>query len=160
MYIDEVKPSEIGEIKKILSEVWIDTYGKLFSEKSIEKITSNWHSKKLLFSQATDKDCYFSAAKINKKIVGLITVKKFPDNSLFLYRLYVSQKYQGMHVGSKLLESAIKYFPMAKKIKLECEQQNEKACLFYLHKGFKKIAEKEEVIEGVKMQTIEFEKAI
>ena len=160
MIIEKAKLSEINQIKELLSKTWKATYSQYYSEEVINKITDNWHSIELLSKQATDQDVYFATAKIDSKIVGIITVKKDTSISIFINRLYIDPDYQKRGIGSQLLDSAIKYFPHTKIIKVDCEKQNTNACFFYNKKGFKAKREKRELVEGVMMKTIEYEKQV
>ncbi|MBI4225778.1 GNAT family N-acetyltransferase [Candidatus Roizmanbacteria bacterium] len=159
--ISKIDLDEIKAAKDVLSLTWKNTYGKYFSAKAIKKITSRWHAEKLLLKQAKDSDVYFAAAKDKKDvIVGIITVRKVDADTLFMHRIYVNPKFQGMGVGSQLLDSSLKYFSEARKLKLECEKKNNKACAFYLKKGFKIIGEKDDEVEGVRLKTVVFEKEL
>ncbi len=115
----------------------------------------------MLLLQANDKTIFFAAAK-NKsgKIVGIITVSKGEEGALLINRLYVHPDFQGQGIGRRLLAAGFDHFPAAKMIRVECEKQNESGCGFYLKQGFKIIGEKNEVVEGVAMTAVEFEKEI
>lgn len=157
--IQKVKSEEILKVKELLSLTWKDTYGKYYSDEAVEKITSKWHDPKLLKTQLKDPDIYFAKALDEKKnIVGIITLSNVNGETLFLHRLYVHPSSQGRGVGSQLLQSGLNYFSKAKKLKVECEKQNDKACAFYLKKGFKIVEEKNGQLEGVKIKTVIFEK--
>lgn len=158
--IDKVKPDEIDKVKELLSYTWKATYGKYYLPTIIEKITAERHNSKLLSRQANDPNTYFASAKENGKIVGLITIYKKNKETASLERIYVHPEAQGKGIGSLLMDSAFKYFPNIKRVTANCEKQNTNSCRFYLKKGFKKIMEKEEVVEGTKMTTVEFEKEL
>ena len=147
-------------LKKLLSETWTTTYGKYYSVEQIDKITREWHHPDNLKKQALDENTYFAVAKDQEKIVGLITLKKIDAKTAFLGRIYISHDYQGQGIGSRLLKSAANYFPSLTKLRLECEKQNNKACAFYLKQGFKITSEREELVEGIKMTSVVFEKQI
>lgn len=158
--IDKVKPEEILKVKDLLSLTWKDTYGKNYSQEAIEKITSSWHDPKLLTAQAANPDIYFAAAKEDGKITGVITVRKVDENTARLNRLYIHPGHQGKGIGSKLMSSSLEYFSGVKKLQAQCEKKNGNACAFYLKKGFKIVGERDETIEGTKVQTVEFEKKL
>ena len=132
----------------MLSYTWVDTYKNFYSKTTIKKVTNVWHSIKNLSQQTKNPKFYFAVAKIDKgKIIGLITVRKVNDNTIFMQRLYVHPKYQRQGVGKKLMDKSVKYFS-AKKIKLEVEERNVKGISFYMKNGFKKIGKKKEKVEG------------
>ncbi|MBI2051711.1 GNAT family N-acetyltransferase [Candidatus Roizmanbacteria bacterium] len=157
--VERVKLGEIPQVKKVLSRTWKDTYGSFYSDEAIRKITSSWHSPKVLTAQAKDPKFYFAVAKDKKRnIVGLITVRKLSKDAAFMGRLYVDPSYQRKGIGMHLLKSALRHFSGIKTMKLECEKQNNKACAFYLKQGFKVVGEKGETVEGVTMKTVVMEK--
>ena len=160
MRIEAIQPEDIPMVKNLLSETWKATYGKDYPPEVIEKITSDWHAPEKLLAQSRDKNIYFAAAKVDRVIAGIITVRRNADNSLFMSRIYVDPRYQGQRIGTKLMESAFAYFPGATVMRLECEKQNTAACGFYLKQGFRKIKEKEETIKGITMKTVEYEKQL
>lgn len=158
--ITQVKPDEMSKVKELLSFTWKTTYGKFYRPEAIEKITTSLHDPKQLLQQANDKNTYFAVAKEGGKIIGLITVRKIDGEVAALGRIYVHPDQQGKGVGSQLMDAAFKYFPNIKRVKANCEKQNTDSCRFYQKKGFKKMSEKDEVVEGTKMTTVEFEKEL
>lgn len=50
--IGKAKVEEVLEIKKLLYKTWISTYSTLYFLEAINKITSEWHSVKLLTSRS------------------------------------------------------------------------------------------------------------
>ncbi|MBI4174028.1 MAG: GNAT family N-acetyltransferase [Candidatus Aenigmarchaeota archaeon] len=157
--ISRIKLSEIPDAKRLLKTTWIDTYGRLYTKKSIEKITGVWHSKENLISQAKGKEFYFGVAKENKKIVGLVTVRNMNDGSVFLQRLYIHPKHQRKGVGKKLMNKALAYFN-ANKAMLEVEEKNGKAIDFYKKNGFMPVKKKNEDIEGQSIYVLLMEKKL
>lgn len=158
--ISKAKISEVEEIKKLLSHTWEIAYGKYYPKDTIDKITSSRHDKKLLSSQILDVNTYFAVAKENEKIIGAITVRKIDDSTTQLVRIYVQPENQAKGVGSLLMKEAFFHFPNIKKIRASCEKRNNSACVFYLKKGFKPIGEKDEIVEGKGVKTVEFEKKL
>lgn len=158
--VEKVTREEIPEVKQLLSYVWKDTYGELYPPEVIEKITSVWHDSKALAEQAADPDTFFAVAKEEGKIVGLITARKIDDTTAFMSRLYIHPHYQRKGIGTQLMHTALNHLPSVKVLRLECEKQNDKACSFYLKQGFKVTKEKEEIIGGIAMKTVEMEKEL
>ena len=158
--IHKAKPSEVKEIKKVLSDTWKDTYKEIYSPESIAIFTSEWHSPENLLAQMNDSNFYFAVAKVGNKIVGLTTVRKLTDRAVFMYRLYIIPEYQRKGVGSKLMESALETFPKTKTIRLEVEEKNEKGISFYKKQGFREIGRKIEKVLDERMPVIKMEKSL
>ena len=156
--IERVKVEDVPEVKQLLSETWIDTYGSFLSLETIQKVTSTWHDPKLLAEQAQNPDIFFALAKNEGRKVGLITISKIDKDTLMMNRLYVHTNFQRQGIGSKLVEQALKVFPNAKKMRLEVEEENRKGLAFYLKQGFKEVERKQEKVEGETMNVIVMEK--
>ncbi len=157
--VHPVKLEEILEVKQLLSYTWSCTYGEFLSPKTIEKVTSVWHSPENLKAQTQDPSVYFAVAKdSNGKIVGLVTARAIDNSIIVVYRLYVHPASQRQGIGTLLLSAAIKHFPNRKIVKLEVEELNKKAINFYKKQGFKEVERKQENIEGETLNTIVMEK--
>ena len=160
MIIQRAKKEEVHEIKKLLSETWVNTYGGIYSPDTIQNITSQWHKPELLVSQIQDPNVYFGVAKDQNQIVGLVTIRRIDENVLMMFRLYIHPTYQRKGIGTKLMEEALKIFKGCRKLKIEVEEQNIKGISFYKKMGFKEIGRKTEKIGNNEMLTIEMEKGI
>lgn len=157
--IEKAKPDQVQEIKKLLKDTWIYTYGSYYSSEMIEEITSTWHDPKRLAEQIQDPDCYFAVAKNDTgKIVGIITAQKIKNKSLQLNRLYVHPDLQGKGIGKQLLDNSSKEFRPIKTILLDVEAMNEKAIKFYKKQGFKEYSESEETIGDTTFKVIKMKK--
>ena len=159
--IEPAKAGEVQEIKQVLSDTWIDTYGSFLSEKIIQKVTSVWHDPNLLASQIQNPGFFFAVAKDERAtILGLVTARKLDNDTVVINRLYVHPQYQRKGIGEMLLNTSISAFPETKRVRLEVEEQNQKGLSFYLKQGFKEIGRKEENVEGETLEVIEMEKRI
>ncbi len=159
--VQKVALDEIPQVKKLLSYTWSDTYGSFLSKRTIEKVTAVWHHPENLKAQAQNPDIYFATAKDETgKIVGLVTVRKISDDTLFMNRLYVHPRHQRQGIGKQLLETAIKAFPAVRKLQLEVEEENKKGLGFYQKQGLRELQRKEEHIEGEILHSIIMEKVL
>ena len=159
--VQRAKVEEIQEIKRVLSDTWIDTYGSFLSQDTIQKVTTVWHDPQLLASQVQNPDIFFGVAKDESNtILGLVTVRKQDDDTVVVGRLYVNPQYQRKGIGSKLLEESIIAFPGTRRLRLEVEKQNEKGLSFYQKQGFREISRKEEKVEDETLEVIEMEKQL
>lgn len=160
MIIQRAKIEEVHEIKKLLSETWLHTYGDIYSADTIKNITTEWHNPELLVKQILDPDIYFSIAREQNQIIGLITIRQMDKNILNMYRLYIHPDYQRKGIGSKLIIEALKVFKEHKKLRIGVEEENKRAISFYLSKGFKDIGRKIEKVGTDSISIIEMEKLI
>ena len=159
--IERAKVEEAQEIKQVLSETWVDTYGLFLSQETIRKVTSAWHDPKLLTLQIQDPGIFFGVAEDeNDRILGLVTARKRGTDTVVISRLYVHPQHQRKGIGSRLLEESVLAFSGVRRIQLEIEEQNHKGLAFYLKQGFKEIGRKEERIEDEVLKVIEMEKRL
>ena len=159
--VQRANVEEVQEIKQVLSETWMDTYGSFLSQDTIQKVTTVWHNPQLLASQVQNPEIFFGVARDEgNTILGLVTARKQGDDTVVVDRLYVSPQYQRKGIGSKLLEESIIAFPGTRRLRLEVEEQNEKGLSFYRKQGFKEISRKEERVEDETLEVIEMEKQL
>ncbi|MGE5328353.1 MAG: GNAT family N-acetyltransferase [Deltaproteobacteria bacterium] len=159
--IKKVEAEDISEVKKLLTETWIDTYGSILSKEAIEKVTSVWHEPTKLERQANDENIIFNVAVDDyQQMVGLITIAKNDGDIADLLRLYVLPDKQRQGIGKLLLDNALTQLGLYKKLRLEVEEKNEKGKAFYTKIGFRTIDTNIENVEGEELNTIIMEKAL
>ena len=149
------------EIKQVLSDTWIETYGPFLPIDVIQKVTSLWHSPATLAAEIKNESVFFNVAKNEQgEITGLLTANRPSDAVIYIARLYVLPGHQRQGIGGKLLDACVAAFPGAEILRLEVEEQNEKGLLFYRKQGFRKIARKVEELEGISLMVIGMEKRL
>lgn len=158
--IYKAKVEDVSEIKKLLYKTWVLTYLGLYTQEAIDKITSDWHSMKLLRKQILDQSILFLVAKDGNKIVGMCNTASYIDegNRINIQRLYIDPKYQRQGIGTILINKVVEAFPKAHKIDLEVEKKNEKAISFYKKNDYKIVREKIFEVQNVKMPCFLMEK--
>ncbi|PIR80133.1 MAG: hypothetical protein COU25_01640 [Candidatus Levybacteria bacterium CG10_big_fil_rev_8_21_14_0_10_35_13] len=146
---------DIPEIKKVLKETWITTYGTLFSKDAINKITSDWHSSERIAFSINDPESFTIVAKNEDgKIVGLATARRKNKSTLNLSRLYVLPNFQKKGIGKELLNKALFYFDNIKNVTLEVEEMNKNAIEFYERQEFIKKSSREDIVEGITIKSV------
>jgi len=159
--IERAKLSDVDEIKEVLRNTWISTYADSLSHDTVERITSNWHSKKALSFQMRNPSIHFIIARnVDINILGLASVREDSKDTIYMSRLYVLPVYQGQGIGSRLTDHAIKMFPRVKRIRLSVEEMNQKAIQFYLNRGFVNVDERALMIGDDVISTFEMEKIV
>lgn len=157
--IEPAKASDVQEIKQVLSQTWINTYGPFLSHTTIQKVTDVWHAPELLEAQVKNSDIFFRLAKDESGIIlGLITAQQYDEDTLIVARLYVRPQSQRQGIGSKLLNDTMSIYSHAKKFQLAVEAQNEKGISFYRKQGFDEVGRSVEKIEGETLEVIHMEK--
>ncbi len=159
--IQPAEVDEVQEIKRVLSDTWIDTYRSFIPVEVIRKITSLWHSPETLAAEIENENVYFDVAKDEDgAIIGLLTASQPSDDIANIGRLYVLPSHQRQGIGLNLLDACIAAFPGVQALRLEVVAQNEKGMAFYHKQGFRELSRKEEEPEGISVMVVEMEKKL
>ena len=159
--IQQAEVGEVQEIKQVLSESWIDTYGPFLPLEVIRKVTSVWHSPETLAAEIENERVFFNIAKNEQgEIIGLLTADQPSEEVVYIARLYVLPGHQRQGIGARLMDTCVAAFPGTETLRLEVEEQNEKGLSFYRKQGFREISRREEELEGVSLMVVEMEKKL
>lgn len=151
--IRKMKKKDIPIIQEIAKISWNSTYTGIIPLQIQESFLKQAYSVKLLKKQRRTSNFY--VALINREIIGFANYSQVhSDNSVHMHALYLHPEYQGKGVGSALLEVGSGQLA-ADKISLHVERQNVKAIQFYKRKGFYKISEFEDELEGHTLHKIQ-----
>ncbi len=151
--------ADAPSIQKLLRETWLDTYGDHLSQATLEEVYKNWQSIEFLTKQIENPKFYFPVAKEGNQLVGLST-SHMPEDTIVMFRLYVSPQHQHKGIGTILLEDVINHFSEAKKIQLHVEELNPKGQSFYKKHGFKEIKREQEKVVNEIIEQILMEKKL
>ena len=146
-------------IQRLLRETWQDTYRDHLSQETLEEVYKHFQSIEFLTKQIENPSFYFPLAKADDELVGLSTAL-MPEDTIVMFRLYVSPQYQRKGIGALLLKNVIEHFQGAKKIQLHVEVMNPKAQWFYKKHGFKEIKREQEKIGNEVLELILMEKQL
>lgn len=151
--------NDAAAIQKLLQETWKDTYGDHLSQETLDEVYKNWQSIEFLTQQIENPRLYFPLAKAGDELVGLSTTY-MPEDTIMMFRLYVSPQHQRKGIGALLLENVVAHFQGAKKIQLHVEVMNPKGQSFYKKQGFKEIKREEEKVGNEVIEVFLMEKAL
>src|SRR5690606_32342015 len=99
----------------------------------VREITEEWHSVRALKARLDRPHSEFLIADSGEAIVGMAFASATDrGDTVMLHQLYVRPDHQGRGVGSLLLDEIQDCFPEARKVRLEVEEENQKAIGFYL----------------------------
>ncbi len=146
-------------IQQLLRDTWKHTYGDHLSQKTLEEVYKNWQSLEFLTRQIEHPTLYFPLAKNGDELVGIATVN-MTEETIMMFRLYVSPQNQRQGIGELLLKNVIEHYQGAKKIQLYVEVMNSKGQSFYKKHGFKEIAHAEEKVVDEVIEVILMEKQL
>jgi ribosomal protein S18 acetylase RimI-like enzyme len=150
---------DAAAIQKLLRETWKDTYGDYLSQETLDEVYKNWQSIEFLARQIENPAIYFPLAKNGDDLAGLSTAHMTED-TITMFRLYVSPPHQRTGIGELLLKNVIEHFQGAKKIQLYGEAMNPKGQSFYKKHGFREIKREEEKLGSDVIELVLMEKQL
>jgi ribosomal protein S18 acetylase RimI-like enzyme len=160
LMIRRAQVGDIPEIRSVLAVTWRDTYSSLLSASSITKVTSEWHSSKVLEAEINRSSTFLGVAESSShEIVGMITAHSH-EELLVIARLYVLPGSQRQGIGEGLMKESYRAFPQAQRVQLVVEEQNPKGRAFYRKLGFREVGVKTDDIAGTVFNSIVLEKRI
>jgi ribosomal protein S18 acetylase RimI-like enzyme len=151
--------SDAPAIQKLLRETWKDTYGDHLSQETLDEVYKTWQSIEFLTQQIEHPNLYFPLAKEGDELVGLSTTH-MPEDTIMMFRLYVSPQHQRKGIGELLLKNVIGHFQGAKKIQLHVEVMNLKGQSFYKKHGFKEMKREQDKVVNEVIEVILMEKQL
>ena len=143
----EVRPIERNQIsaaKRVILTVgrrlykWEETLEEIISQfdekgelSDIDNYESHYVKQRGLFLVITDRD----------EVIGTGAIRRIDDSICELKRLWLLEKYQGEGIGYRVLQELIKFSQENgyKKIRLETDNEQERAIRFYQRVGFQNI---------------------
>jgi ribosomal protein S18 acetylase RimI-like enzyme len=146
-------------IQNLLRETWKDTYGDHLSQETLDEVYKNFQTIEFLTKQIENPTFYFPLAKDGDELVGLSTTH-MPEDTIVMFRLYVSPQHQRKGIGELLLKNVMEHFHGAKKIQLYVEVMNPKGQSFYKKQGFKEMKRSEEKVVNEVIELILMEKQL
>lgn len=118
-----------ADIDKLM-DIWLESTVRAHNFISREYWESNYKVVKDVYMPISDTFVYEEDGEIR----GFISI----INNEFIGALFVDVKFQGMGIGSKLIDYSIEKY---KKLTLSVYKENQKSVEFYTRKGFKIIEE-------------------
>ena len=109
--IRRAEREDIPGIKAVLAVTWRDTYSTFLSEASIAKVTSEWHSPRVLEVEIARPLTYIGVATSARNgIVAMISAHS-QGEVLFVARMYVLPEFQRQGIGERMMDEACRAFP-------------------------------------------------
>ena len=150
---------DAAAVQALLRETWQDTYGDHLSPATLDEVYKNWQSIEFLTRQIENPAFYFPLAKDGHELAGLSTAL-MPDETILIFRLYVSPRHQRKGIGALLLDHVIAHFQGAKAVQLHVEVMNLKGQSFYRKHGFRDVKREAQTVGGEVLELILMEKPL
>ena len=134
-FVRTASERDLPFVRDILIETWHATYDDIYGVEKVNEITSAWHTLDRLSEQRQRPNSEFLVAD-NGDIIGGMAFASQTDKIINLHQLYVHPRFHGGKTGLHLLIEIENSFIDAETIRLEVEEQNDRAIGFYSKYGF------------------------
>ncbi|WLR42417.1 GNAT family N-acetyltransferase [Bacillus carboniphilus] len=150
--IREMNENDIKQVQSVAKISWHDTYEGMIPTHIQENFLKNAYNDKSMIQRMERSHLYI--AEIDQKIIGFANFSPVKEKGVVeLFAIYLLPDFQGLGVGTALLDEGIKRLNGVKKIYINVEKDNQKGKNFYLSKGFKLVEEFDDPIDDYVLQT-------
>ncbi|MBR4997488.1 MAG: GNAT family N-acetyltransferase [Bacteroidaceae bacterium] len=142
--IRKATEADIPLIRELAGVVFPDTYKDILSPEQVDYMMQWMYSAESLHTQMTKEGHIYYLASYEGDAVGYLSIQPEGEGVFHLQKLYVLASHQGLHLGRRLFEYAIKAIkklhPGPCQMRLNVNRAN-KALTFYEKMGMTKIDE-------------------
>lgn len=151
--IRKMKTIDIKAVQNLAHKVWNDTYDGIIPFEIQKNFLNMAYHEKMIYKRMHAS--LFFVIEIDKQIVGFANFQHANEKGQAeLSAIYIDRNYQGLGLGTLLIETGIKNLKNLQTLYLDVEKENEVAKMFYASKGFKVHKEYEDNFEGHTLKTI------
>ena len=159
MFVRTAGERDLAAVRTLLVETWHATYDVIYGAARVIEITDEWHSVAALKARLVRPNSEFLVADDGKRLGGMAFAAATTDTKIVLLnQLYVHPDCQRQGIGQALLEEVEASFPEARTLRVEVEEANAAAIVFYRSQGF--LPARPTTGGGSGPPTLNFEKAI
>src|SRR5690625_1963225 len=151
-FIRKAKKQDLKQIQQVAKTSWNDTYENIIPLDIQEEFLQSAYSDEMMVRRL-EKTVLLVAEHMNK-IVGFANFSPLEDNTAELAAIYLKPAYKRKGIGAALLQTGIHLLEDVKSITLHVEKENEIGMNFYQSKGFSKVDEFEEDLNGYTLKTV------
>jgi len=127
---------DVVELKQLLKACWLDTYTGSLPDRTIRTVLELWQSEENLFRGVQNPQLYYAGYFDTSSMLGMVSCGKVDQDTLRIYRHYVSPSSQRRGIGSRPMDDAVEHFKPLKQVVLDVEEGNKKGINFYKRYGF------------------------
>ncbi|WP_077296981.1 GNAT family N-acetyltransferase [Virgibacillus pantothenticus] len=150
--IRKMEEADIEAVQEVATTSWHTTYDGIIPIEIQDTFLVGAYSKEMLIRRL--EGSHFFIAVVDGKVIGFANYAPVTDKgTMELAAIYVLPDYQGVGIGSALLEAGIAISEGAE-IYINVEKENTIGRRFYERKGFKVVEEFTENFAGHLLQTI------
>ncbi len=145
-----LKKDELHIIREVADIVWPATFSSILSPEQISYMMEMMYSPAVM-EEEFDRGVIFHAVFNNEQPIGYFTLEVNGDNTVMkLHKCYLLPEYQGMGIGSMMLDFAKKIAADSgcSRLRLNVNRKNEKAIRAYTRNGFETVETVDNPIGG------------
>jgi RimJ/RimL family protein N-acetyltransferase len=148
-----MKKKDIPRVQYVAKTSWHATYQGIIPRHIQDSFLQNAYSRDSMKRRL--KHSHIFVAEMDMEIVGFANFSMVDqDGKAELGAIYLLPEFQGIGIGTALLNEGLKKLPGIRKIHLRVEKHNVRAKRFYESKGFKAVTEMEEDFNGHMLTTV------
>ncbi|MBS1518106.1 MAG: GNAT family N-acetyltransferase [Bacteroidetes bacterium] len=127
---------DIKALSVIAAKIWREYYPPIIGADQVEYMLDLMYSFKSLKKQIREDKNIFTAAYLDGRMAGFISISHKGDKNYFLHKLYIDNGIQKKGIGKALLNKVFSKIDY-ETIRLTVNRQNINAVNFYFKNGFK-----------------------
>lgn len=154
--IRKAKKQDLQQIQQVAKSSWMDTYENIIPIDVQEQFLQSAYSDDMMVRRL--ENTLLLVAEDAEQIVGFANFSPVKDDKTELAAIYLYPAYKGKGIGTALLQKGIRLMEDIKEITLHVEKENEVGINFYKAKGFNKVDEFEEDLNGFTLKTVKMKK--
>ncbi|WP_078394820.1 GNAT family N-acetyltransferase [Shouchella patagoniensis] len=145
--IREMQETDIKSVQKVAKVSWNTTYENMIPVDIQDRFLQAAYSEGRMVSRLKHSSLF--VAEKENQIVGFANFSPVNEKGeVELGAIYLEPAYQGRGIGSALLLKGIEKLSGVQSVFIDVEKENRVGIRFYKAKGFKTVAEFEDVLEG------------
>lgn len=149
--IKKMNEEDISAVQKVAKVCWHDTYEGIIPNEIQDAFLEQAYSNDMMKRRLERSHLFIAEAE--GEIAGFANFSPIKHgNEAELGAIYILPQYQGIGIGTALLQEGIGYLEGVKKLYVCVEAENEKGKAFYNAKGFAALERFEEDFEGSILQ--------
>lgn len=156
LIIRQMQENDITFVQEIASKSWHHTYEGIIPRKIQDTFIQMAYSSNQLSARLVNS--LFLVAFQDESLVGFANFSNVTSGEAELFAIYLHPDMQGKGIGSVLLQKGIQMLPNLSSLFVCVEKENTIGMHFYLAKGFVKIEEFDELLEGHLLKTVKLVK--
>lgn len=128
---------DVEAVRALLWRVWMQAYAPILGVDGVERHCATLHTKRRLNAIARNHDANCTlVAEYDGEIIAFASAVLQWHGAVDIYEVYVDRPYQGLGLGTRLIEAAFYRFPGARTWRIEVLARNTQAVALYERMGF------------------------